>query len=417
MFAGDWTIEAAEAIAADEDPGTPDHNVFDLLSILIEKSLVNRNAGGSHFRLLNTVREYAQERIREAGEDVAIRARHLSDYLKVIEPNGNEDRNPSIRFSKLEVEKENLFVAFESCGLVPGGAPAGLRLASLLKPWLVSRGSLELGYRLMVEAAGRSNSPEDALARCQVLLDTGELAFLTGRYDAARQHTEQSLALARQLDDKSGIANALRSLGFVLLAYREEQAARDAFESALAVARELGDKSQLAAALNGLGEFHRSVKDWPSALPLYREAIVLDREVGDRRRLAVHLCNMAGVLVACEERTTSSQVLLEALAIAEEISSKQVGRAVLEYCACLAAVCREWESAACLYGATERHSEEMGYHREPMDADVLPPFLARTRAALDETAFASAEALGRARSYDSAIAEAKAWLRWTASTQ
>jgi tetratricopeptide (TPR) repeat protein len=276
---------------------------------------------------------------------------------------------------------------------------------------LVWLGWLVLGYRLMVEAGDRSHAQEDALARSQVLLDAGELAFLTGRYDAAKQHTEESLALARKIDDRPGIANALRSLGFVLLAYREGDAARENFEAALVVARGLGDKSQLAAALNGLGEFHRSVRDWSSALPLYREAIALDREVDDRRRLAVHLCNLAGVLVASEERTASVPVLLEALAIAEEIASKQVGRAVLEYCACLAAVCEAWDTAACLYGAAERHSEEMGYHREPMDADVLPPLLARIRAALDEAAFASAEAIGRTRSYEEAVAEARAWLR------
>jgi predicted ATPase/class 3 adenylate cyclase len=410
VFAGDWTMDAAEAIAADEDTEVVVHDVFDLLSSLIEKSLVNRDASGSRYRLLNTVREYAQERLSEAGEDLATRSRHLAYYSRVVERASEDDRSPSDRFVKLETERENLFVAFESCGLVQGGAEAGLRLARLLKPWLLSRGFLVLGYRLMVEAVGRSHSQEHALARSQVLLDAGELAFLTGRYDAAKQHTEESLALARQIDDRAGIAKALRSLGFVFLAYREGDAARKNFEAALVVARDLGDKSQLAAALNGLGEFHRSVKDWPSALPLYSEAIALDREVGNRRRLAVHLCNLAGVLVASGERT-SVPILLEALAIAEEISSKQVGRAVLEYCACLAAVCEAWENAACLYGAAERHSEEMGYHREPMDADVLPPLLARIRAALDGAAFASAEAIGRARSYEEAVAEARAWLR------
>ena len=410
VFAGDWTIYAAEAIASNEDGAAGDHDVLDLLSSLIEKSLVNRDSGGSRYRLLNTVREYAQERLNEAGEDLAIRSRHLSYYLKSIERAREDDGSPSARFSKLEMERENFFVAFESCGLVQGGAGAGLRLASLLKPWLLSRGSLVLGYRLMVEAANRSRSHEHAVARCQVLLDAGELAFLTGRYDAAKQHTEESLALARQIDDRAGIAKALRSLGFVFLAYREGEAARTSFESALAISRDLNDKSQLAASLNGLGEFHRSEKDWPSALPLYREAIALDRAVGDRRRLAVHLCNLAGVLVASEERATSVQVLLEVLAIAEEISSKQVGRAVLEHCACLAAVCQAWDSAACLYGAAERHSEEMGYQREPMDAHVLPPLLARTCAALGEAAFASADAVGRARSYEEAMADARAWL-------
>ena len=419
VFAGDWTLAAAEAVtSACDEPAGDDDDVFDVLSSLVEKSLVNPDVGGSRYRLLNTVREYAQERLEQSGDSLAIRSRHLSYYLALVEPTAEDERTPAARFSRFEAERENLFAAFESCGLVSGGAELGLRLARLLKPWLLSRGSLVLGYRMMVEALARSRPQEHDLVRCQVLLDAGEFAFLTGKYDAAKQHTEESLGLARLIDDRHGIANALRSLGFVGLAHGDAEAARQNFESALEVSRAVGDKSQLAAALNGLGEFHRSVKDWPAALPLYREAIALDREVGDRRRLAVHLCNLAGVLVASSDQATSVPVLLEALALGEEIASKQVGRAVLEYSACVAALYSDWRTAARLYGAVERHSEEMGYHREPMDADVLPPLLARVRAALGGDEFAAAEAEGRERSYDEAIADARAWLaQVAASTQ
>jgi hypothetical protein len=78
--------------------------------------------------------------------------------------------------------------------------------------------------------------------------------------------------------------------------------------------------------------------------------------------------------------------------------------------AALAASFGEWERAARLYGAGERLSEQMGYHREPVDEAALAPFIARSREALGAEVFAAAEAAGRSLSYDEVIAEARAWL-------
>jgi predicted ATPase/class 3 adenylate cyclase len=411
VFAGGWSLEAAEAVGADANAGSASADVLDLLSNLVEKSLVSRGADGARYFLLNTVREYAQERLKESAGERAARARHLAHFLSLAEDIAAEGRSRNARFEQLDVERENLFAAFESCAVLDEGAASGLRLAHALKHWLLSRGLLAIGYRLVVEAVDRAGAEEHNVARCRALFDAAELAFLTGKYEAAKQHTEASLALADKIGHAAGRADALRLLGFVCLAYGASDDARASFESALAISRQLGNQSQLAAALNGLGEFHRSVKDWPSALPLYREAIALDRQVGDRRRLAVHLCNLAAALIASEDQAHRGTALLEALDIAEDISSRQVGRVVLEYCACLAAVSGEWESAACLYGAAEKQSEDMGYHREPMDADFLPPLIARTRAALDATTFAAAEAQGRNRSYAQAVASAREWLQ------
>ena len=410
VFAGGWSLEAAEVVGAGE-AASPSSDVLDLLSNLVEKSLVSRAADGVRYFLLNTVREYAQERLQESGAEQATRSLHLAYFLSLAEDVAAAGRSRNGGFEQLDVERENLFAAFESCALVEEGAAFGLRLAHVLKHWLLSRGLLALGYRLIVDAVARAAAEEHDVARCRALFDAGELAFLTGKYEAARQHAQESVALADRIGHEPGRADALRLLGFVSLAYGASDDARTSFESALAISRRLGHKSQLAAALNGLGEFHRSVKDWQAALPLYREAIALDREVGDRRRLAVHLCNLAAALIASEDEEHPGTVLLEALDIAEDISSKQVGRVVLEYCACLAAIRGDWENAAGLYGAAEKQSADMGYHREPMDADFLPPLIARTRAALDPTSFADAEAQGRGRSYAQAVAYAREWLQ------
>jgi predicted ATPase len=410
VFAGGWSIDAAEAVGVDASDSA-DGDVLDLLSNLVEKSLVSRGADGARYFLLNTVREYAHERLQQADGERAARSRHLAHFVALAERIAGDGRDRNAGFGQLDLERENLFAAFESCAVLDEGAASGLRLAHALKHWLLSRGLFALGYRLIVEAVDRAAAEEHDIARCRALFDAGELAFLTGKYDAAKQHTEASLVLAGKIGHEAGRADAMRLLGFVFLAYGASDDARASFESALAISSELGDRSQLAAALNGLGEFHRSVKDWAAAITLYRKAIALDRQVGDRRRLAVHLCNLAAALIASEDEGHRGTALLEALDIADDISSKQVGRVVLEYCACLAALRAEWESAAWLYGAAEKQSEDMGYQREPMDADFLPPLIARTRAAIDAITFARAESEGRSRSYAEAVAYAREWLQ------
>ncbi len=410
VFASGWTLEAAEAVGtADADK----YDVLDLLTNLVEKSLVTLEADGERYRLLDTVRQYAQERLNESGEDNAARTRHLAFYLALAEEAEAKGHTPEpgVWFSTLDLERENLLVASESCALLEGGAKTALRLAYSIKPWIVSRGLLGLGYRLMVEAVTRVGAQERDLARCRALWAAGELAFLTGRYAEAKHYVEESLEIAREIGDLAIVAEALRLFGYVSLAYGERVTARTHFEAALALSRELGEKTTLAAALNGLAELHRTEGQVDGARPLYEEAVALDREVGDRRRLAVHLCNLASVLIGSESRESGRGVLLEALEIAEEIGSRQVGRAVLEYSAGLGALHQAWGLAARLYGAAETHAEQMGYHREPMDEAILPPLMARARATLGEVAFASAEAAGRALSYEEAIVEARAWLK------
>jgi tetratricopeptide (TPR) repeat protein len=276
--------------------------------------------------------------------------------------------------------------------------------------WIVSRGPLQLGYRMLVEAITRAGAQERDLPRCRALCAAGELAFLTGLYGKAKEHIEESLAIARDIGDQARVAEALRLLGYVALAHGEHVEALRQFESALALSRDVGDKSLLAAALNGLAELHRTQGELHKARMLYEEALALDREVGDRRRLAVHLCNLAGVLIESEMGESHFEVLLEALTIAEEIGSKQVGRAVLEYSAGLCALHQEWELAARLHGAAEMQAEQMGYHREPMDKAFLPPLMARVREALGAAAYTSSDAAGRKLAYEQAMADARAWL-------
>jgi len=285
-----------------------------------------------------------------------------------------------------------------------------LRLVFSLKLYLLHRGLVALGQRVTVEALTRPGAQWRNLARCRALWAAGELSYFMGRYGEAKDYVEMSLAIGREISDRERVAEALRGLGFVVLARGDRAMARAHLQEALALSRQLANKSQLGKALTGLAELHRAEGELDQAEPLYAETLALSRELGDRGGIAVTLANLAWTSIGLGLGDRARGMLREGLAIAEEIGSKRWGVAHLDCSTGLAAFFSEWECAARLHGATEALSEQTGRQREPVDEAFLAPLIRRTREALGAAAFAAAESAGRSLSYDEAIAEARSWL-------
>jgi len=126
VFAGGWTLEGAEAVGAGD--GTTSADVLDLLTQLVEKSLVVMEAGGERYRLLDTVRHYAQEKIGEAGGEAPARARHLDFYLRFAENARPELFGPqqAVWLARFDRERENFLTAHVWCDRIDdGGHPGG----------------------------------------------------------------------------------------------------------------------------------------------------------------------------------------------------------------------------------------------------------------------------------------------------
>jgi predicted ATPase/class 3 adenylate cyclase len=410
VFAGGWTLEAAEAVCAGGEVHA--HEVLELLGNLVEKSLVTADLEQGRYRLLETVRQYAQERLEQSSEGEALRTRHLDFYVLLAEqadPGADRMRSKAW-FAPLDAEWGNLLAAFDTCRPIDGGASMGMRLTTAVKYWVVARGYLGPGYRMTVEALARADARRRDLTRCRALLAAAELGFLTGCYREAESFAKESLGIAEELGDAARIAESNRLLGYAFLAHRQPAAARGHFDRSLELSRRLQDKAQLASALNALGELHRTLRQPDQARPLYEEAVALDRESGDRRRLAVHLCNLSSVLIESGLQPHAAAAMREALSIATDIGSRQIGHAVLGYCAGLAVLREDWPLATQMHGAAENQARRMGYHREPMDEAFLPSLIEKARLALGRSAFESAEAEGLALSYEQAVAKAQTWL-------
>ncbi|HUQ28933.1 MAG TPA: tetratricopeptide repeat protein [Usitatibacter sp.] len=410
VFAGGWTLEAAEAVTAGGD--VDEAAVIDLLTRLVDKSLVEFDRNTGRYRLLETVRQYALELLVASGEADATRTRHLQHFVALAEAARTEITGPSQAswLARLDVERENILTAHAWCDQVTEGVELGLRLAYSIKAYWVNRGLLELGYRLTLEALSRARASDRGEARCGALFIAGQLACFMGRYTEARRYLEESLAIARELGDPLRIAQPLQPLGAACLGEGDLETARGHLEEAMHRARESGRKREVAAALNMLAQLHRVEGSFDAAELLFREVIVNARELGDIESIAIGLLNRAMIAVSRHAADEAAEMLLETIAINHDVDSKAVAQSVLEASCGLASFAGEWERAARYYGCAERLSEQTGIHRDPADNAFVEPRVALAREKLGAAAFTAAEAQGRALGYHELIAEARDWL-------
>src|SRR5512135_1131318 len=184
--------------------------------------------------------------------------------------------------------------------------------------------------------------------------------------------------------------------------------ARRYLDEALVMARESGDPREIAAALNSVAQIARMEGDLETAEPLYREVLEIGRDMPDVASFA--LLNLAMVAIGRDSPEKAREMLLEVIAICDELDLKPTGQSVIEVASGLAAARGEWERAARFFGAAERQAAVSGIHRDPTDEAFLSPLIAKARAALGASAYADAETAGRAMDYASAMAAVRAWL-------
>jgi predicted ATPase/class 3 adenylate cyclase len=410
VFAGGWTLDAAEAVGA--TARTLRIDVADLLGALIEKSLVELDPSGGRYRLLETMRQYAHERLDELPDADDAADRHLRFYVALAESASAQLTGPEqgAWLARLDAERENLLAAHAWCDRRADGAESGLRLVFALKLYLINRGLLALLYRITVEALRRKGAEARTLARCRALHTAGQLDCFMGRYVEALGFLTESLEIARELDDRGRISAVLDALAMASLGRGNVAAARGHLEEAIALSRELGDKRGLAAALNGLAQLHRGQGELDAAEPLYLDVLALARDMGDREIVCIALLNLAMVSIGRDAPQRVPAMLLEVLAIADEIGSKPAGQSALEVTAGLAAASSQWTHAARMFGAADAHMVSTGIHRDPTDEAFLAPLMDATRAALGAEAYDGAIDAGRALAYADAIVEARDWL-------
>ena len=322
-FVGGWTLEAAEAICSDE--GIEEYKVLDLLTGLVDKSMVavEEQTGEARYRLLETVRQYARDKLLESEEGEGLRARHLDWFLDLAERAEPELRGPDRAewLDRLEVEHDNLKAALEWSETGKEGAEAGLRLAGTLWDFWHARGYLYEGGEWLERVLSRSSSVSVS-TRAKALMGAGFMAHLQWDYGRATVRFNESLAMSRELGDKKGIANCLNGLGAVARMQGDFSRATPLLEESLALWRELGDGWNMAWSLRFLGLAASNQEDYSRALELLEESVALFREIGDKGSLSYTLPALGYVVWKRGDYNRGKALLEEGLALSRELGNK-----------------------------------------------------------------------------------------------
>jgi len=402
VFAGGWTLEASEAICAGGEVGASD--ILDFLTQLVDKSLVavEIHRGEARYRLLETVRQYGQERLSKSGERDATRRRYRDWYLEWA-----EHARPKLRateqevwLERLRVEHDNLRAALAWSMEVGGGEP-GLRLGvALAWFWYIdghwSEGRKWLEQALALGGDVRSDTLADAL------MQAAEHARSQGDNERARAFAEKGLTISRETDNRGNIAWFLCNLGIIAVHEGDYSRGKALCEESVALGRQLGMKNLLAVDLGQLGHIARDSTDYEQATKFYGESLAFAREHGQKYTIAYALRNMAVLALHMYDYERAGPLFAESLALCAA-APNWVTQECLVGIADIACTERQYERAACLFGAGDALREALGVRRSPRIQNRYDERVAATRAGLGDAAFAARWAEGRAMTVVQAI--------------
>jgi predicted ATPase/DNA-binding CsgD family transcriptional regulator len=436
VFAGGFTLEAAEAVCSDE--WIAESEILDILSRLVDKSLVmvEEREGEARYRLLETILQYSQERLWEAGEVALLQERHWTWYTGLVERAGLDLLGPQQMawFNRFEREHDNLRAALGRL-LERGEAEIAARIGGgvFYHFWLYrgyrteARNLLE---RILTQYA------EQTSTRAWVLLNAGLLAFYQDGPTRAHILLEEGLILSRVLADRQLIAYFLNALGYLRHSQGDDEQAIALYEECLPLLREMGDKLVLMLALSGWGLALLALGEYERARALCEESLALARELGSPDRIAASLTDLAFVVLEegneeqaralCEESLTirqqlgdkggyahtlsilgrlalqqgdverATQCYRESLLLRQETGEKEGVASALEGLARVAAIRGQTRSAAQLFGAAEAMRKTLGTPLPPTERAFHERAVAAVRSDLNESAFAQAWAEGQA---------------------
>jgi predicted ATPase/class 3 adenylate cyclase len=447
VFSGGCALEAVEAICDAEGDSMVD--ILEGLSSLVDKSILRqeeRLEEEPRFVMLETIREYARERLDVSGNAEDVRRLHAEYFLALAEQGESnlQETEEATWLERLDVEHDNMRAAL-SWTLESEEAELGLRLAGTLWRFWWMRGHYGEGRRWLEEALAKDGRPsavrakaleavgwladdqgdidravaaaEEGLrisARIEVhsrvtasfLRMLGSAAYVRGDHDQAAQLYEESLALSREARDERSVASSLLQLGNVSGDRGDHEEAKTFYEEGLALARKLDDRALLASALISVGAEFLLQGDHEQGAVLNEEAAGLYRERGNRGGLQYALDNLGWAALMRGDQQQAEVLHRESLALSRQLGDKLVAAEALDGLACSASARGEAESVARLFGAAEALRAEVGYRQEPREHALREPYLAAARPRLAKSTWDAAWAEGRRLSFEEAIAYA-----------
>ena len=440
VFRGGWSLEAAEAICSEDEADRgqkasvedsaviAEHEVLDLLTDLVEKSLVvsEEEAGEVRYRLLETVRQYSYELLKASGEIAAAQARHYAFFMNLAEISWDIIRTGEqiACLNGLEQEQDNLRAALiwsrtevgrQACGhkaererteRVCPCVEAELDLAGRLRPFWDMRGYWREGRQHLEAALRRDTAQKPTDVRARALLGIGVLAANMGDHVAARGYYEECLNIRRQLGDKQGVGSVALALGNIAREEGDFAATHRWYAESLEVARSLEDAWFIATVLNNLGVLASHENDPAAEQRCNEEALLLRRQLGDVVGIATVQHNLSIIFTRQQNLSAAYTALEESVTLLQQAGDKRI---VVHALTQLAAMEREERplGATRLFGAALHLMEEIGLRPN----EALVQDLRELQEALGDEIYLPALAQGQAMGMEQSLAEALTIIR------
>ena len=399
VFSGGCSLDAVEQVC-DGD--------VDVLGSLVDRSFVRQRdveGGEPRFDQLETLREYALERLAESDEADVFHRRH-AEYFAALAEDAEErfqtgEETPQLG-RKLDAENDNLRAALAWCRAA-GELELELRIASALLLFWTVRGYLSEGRRWLDDALARSGAGDPAL-RAKALAATGGLAYRQGDNERSKDAWTEALTLYRELDDSTGTATVVGSLGNVAVGEGEFERALELYEESADLFRELGDRRRLANVVGNMGAVANIQRDYERGRALCEEALVIHRDMGSNEDVVLIQHNIARIDLASGREAEAAELFRTSLEGATEVGYREIIAYCLEALGEIALARGEPERSARLIGASEALFDELGVPMQDDERETQAQTVAALAGRLGAEAFEAARAAGRSMPPEEAIA-------------
>ena len=448
IFPGGFSLEAAEEVGAGD--GIRRNDILDLLSALIDKSLVLVEGSGERYRLLETIRQFARERLQNSGEQATLQERHFDWYLRLatrMEPSLGGGPQQKLALDALEADHDNLRAALAWSFEADKGDSALLLCGVLYRFWS-RRGYWREGYAACARALKQSTLLSDKAARAKVLLTAGSIGNNVPEAET-RVLLEDAIALSREAGDPNTEAMALNNLARVLDWNVQLARARLLLEQGREINRKLGNKTLELHNMSNLVNVLRRQRHHAEALALAEEGLASSRSLGDRWLEAIFLYVLGRVALDRGDITIAQRLNEQTLAIARDMVMpdwqsfslvKLAFLAVLRgdagesrrYLAEAVEICRRFGGRLSLsecFAAMGVLASHAGQHEQAarfsgvsaallgslfssdvLESEITEPYYVKSRQALGDAAYDAATNEGRRLRRETAIDQALTWL-------
>ena len=405
VFAGGFDEEGAVKLCS--SPGLPPKQIVPLLAKLVEKSILMRDVAArpTRYMLLETLRQYGRQKLREMGDELEMQRRHRDWMQELAAAAGAWDHRQATMFNRIYLERDNLWAALDFCVRQPKEAGHGIEICRHLHPYLASRGPIRDARRVLGSLIDLT--PEESLIRGQGLWVAAIFALVLNDYLDARRLAEEGLRIGRRLGNAEITACSLDYLGIVAWAEGNISEADSLVSSALELARTTGNPCIALGMMDELCGIRLSAGHVDGALTIGEEALAISVESGELWVRGYVLNFLSQARWQRGEAKLAEALAQEAVAHKHALDDR-VGLALhVDSLAWMAAERGAAERTATLLGYAQYLRESIAASRFELHRSQHEHSETSSREQLGEVAFAAAFACGRAMTIDEGVAYAR----------